>query len=93
MAKALRNGLRRADEWGVEALTLPPLGTGAGNLDAEAAAAVMVPILREWLLSDRQPRRIVIVVESEYEREAFERASGPDGVRDGGAEGLPTLDP
>jgi O-acetyl-ADP-ribose deacetylase (regulator of RNase III) len=93
VARALSNGLRRADEWGIEALTMPPLGIGAGNLDAESAADVMVPILKEWLRSDRQPRHIVVVVESEYEREAFERATGPDGVGDGGVIGLPTLDP
>jgi O-acetyl-ADP-ribose deacetylase (regulator of RNase III) len=93
VARALSNGLRRADEWGIESLTMPPLGVGAGNMDAESAADVMVPILKEWLRTDRQPRRIVVVVESEYEREAFERATGPDGVRDGGVIGLPTLDP
>jgi O-acetyl-ADP-ribose deacetylase (regulator of RNase III) len=93
IAKALRNALRRADEWGIEALTLPPLGIGAGSLDAEAAAAVMVPILKEWLQTDRQPRRIVVVVENEYERDAFARASRPDAVRNGGAIGLPRLDP
>lgn len=92
VSRALLAGLRRADEWGIEALTLPPLGTGAGNLDAEVAADVMVPILEEWLRSDRQPRRIVIVVESEYERDAFARATGPGVARDGGALGLPTLD-
>lgn len=93
VSKGLRNALRRADEWAVEALTLPPLGTGAGNLDAETAADLMVPILREWFLSGRLPRRSVIVVESEYERDAFERATGPDVVKDGGAIGLPTLEP
>lgn len=85
IAKALRNALRRADEWGIEALTLPPLGIGAGSLDAETAADVMVPIMKEWLRSDRQPRRIVVVVESEYERDAFARATEPDALPGGGS--------
>jgi O-acetyl-ADP-ribose deacetylase (regulator of RNase III) len=84
--------LRRADEWGLEALTLPPLGIGAGGLDADAAADVMVPILKEWFLTDRHPRRIVVVAENEYERDAFARAIGSDPVVDGGAIGLPRLD-
>jgi O-acetyl-ADP-ribose deacetylase (regulator of RNase III) len=92
IAKALRNALRRADEWGIEALTLPPLGIGAGGLDADAAADVMVPILKEWFLTDRHPRRIVVVAENEYERDAFARAIGSDPVVDGGAIGLPRLD-
>lgn len=39
--KALLNGLRRASTMGIETLALPPLGTGAGNLDAEAADGVL----------------------------------------------------
>ena len=53
---ALKNGLRRAAEWGLESMALPPLGTGAGNLDAQEAAAVMVPILADHLLSSENPR-------------------------------------
>lgn len=71
--RALDNGLRRADEWGVAALALPPLGTGAGNLDAEEAADVMVPILHAWLRADRRPRRVVVVVGTDYEHDVFER--------------------
>jgi len=92
VSKALLNALRRADEWGVDTLTLPPFGTGAGSMDAEMAADVMVPILKEWLGTDRHPRRIVIVVESEYEREAFQRLTGPAADRNDGTIGLPTLD-
>lgn len=92
IARSLENALRRADEWGIEALALPPMGVGAGALDAEAAAAVMVPILRKWLSGDRQPRHMVVVVDNDYEREVFERAAGPDGTPAGGVIGLPTLD-
>jgi O-acetyl-ADP-ribose deacetylase (regulator of RNase III) len=72
-ARGLLNGLRRAEEWGIEALALPPLGTGAGNLDAEESADIMVPILLEWMRSERPPRRVVVVVETDYEYDAFER--------------------
>jgi O-acetyl-ADP-ribose deacetylase (regulator of RNase III) len=65
---ALRNGLRRAAEWGIDSLALPPLGTGAGNLDPEEVAALMVPIL-----AGASPALIEIHVESEYEQEVFER--------------------
>jgi O-acetyl-ADP-ribose deacetylase (regulator of RNase III) len=80
---ALRNGLRRADEWGVDALALPPLGTGAGNLDAEDAAALMVPILAEARTEAPRLARIEIHVDSDYEQAAFERevAASADGRR------------
>jgi serine/threonine-protein kinase len=70
--RALRNGLRRVAEWGFTSLALPPLGTGAGNLDAEESAEAMVPILVEYLRTEERSARIAILVESEYERDAFE---------------------
>lgn len=70
--RGLVNGLRRLEEWGVESVALPLLGTGPGCLDAESAAAVVVPLLQEWRI--QHPCRIVIVVEGEYEREILEQA-------------------
>ncbi len=80
--RALQNGLRRAVEWGIQDLALPPLGTGAGNLDAEEAAAVMLPVLREHMRAAAHPERVRIVVESPYELEAFRRelARGDDAL-------------
>ncbi|MCI0434958.1 MAG: macro domain-containing protein [Gemmatimonadetes bacterium] len=73
VGRALRAGLRRLEEWGVGRAAMPPLGTGAGNLDAEESAALMVPILMEHLETDRDPREIVIVTDSDYEQDVFER--------------------
>ena len=78
--RALRNGLRRVVEWGFASVALPPLGTGAGNLDAEESAEAMVPILLEYLRTAERSAHIAILVESEYERDAFEhelRRHGP----------------
>lgn len=69
--RALQNALRRCVEWGIESLAMPPLGTGAGNLDAEAAAAVMVPVLLEHMREADHPTHVAIVVDSEYERDVF----------------------
>ena len=70
--RALQNALRRCVEWGLETLALPPLGTGAGNLDAEDAAGVMVPVLLEHMRDADFPAHVTIVVESEYERDVFQ---------------------
>ncbi len=79
--RGLQNALRRAVEWAIADVALPPLGTGAGNLDAEEAAAVMVPVLREHLRTSPYPARVCIVVESDYELDAFRqelaRGTGP----------------
>lgn len=71
--RALTNGLRRATEWGIEVLALPPLGTGAGNLTAETAARTMVPVIRRHQAEAGLPASVVVVVENEYELDVFSR--------------------
>jgi O-acetyl-ADP-ribose deacetylase (regulator of RNase III) len=71
--RAFQNALRRADEWGLEDIAAAPLGTGAGNLDADAAARVMVDVLYEHMQSATFPASVEIIVDSEYERDAFEK--------------------
>lgn len=69
----LLNGLRRATEWGIETLGVPPLGIGAGNLDAETTASIMVPLIREHMMTSSLPREVTIAVANEYEEDAFTR--------------------
>jgi O-acetyl-ADP-ribose deacetylase (regulator of RNase III) len=91
--KALANGLARARDWELASLAIPPLGLGAGNLESEAAAELVVSVLREHLLEKRPPRDLLIVVESEYEElvfgQALERGGAPneDGAADPGGTG------
>jgi len=70
---ALRNGLRRAAEWGMESLAVPPLGLGVGRLDAEEGARAMVEILLNHLDEGQPPLALTIVVATEYEAEVFQR--------------------
>lgn len=72
VVQGLRNGLRRAREWGLQRLAVAPLGTGAGNLDAERSAELMVPLLLEEVAAGEGLREVVLAVEGEYERDAFE---------------------
>jgi O-acetyl-ADP-ribose deacetylase (regulator of RNase III) len=74
--RALRNGLRRLAEWRVRTVALPPLGTGAGNLDAEASAEVMMPLLAAHI-AEGAAERVEIVVDSEYELDVFRRSAAP----------------
>lgn len=70
---ALQNGLRRAREWGLNSLALPPLGTGAGNLDVEESASIMVPLIKQHLADTDHPQEIAIVVGTTYEEGVFSR--------------------
>jgi O-acetyl-ADP-ribose deacetylase len=78
--RALQNGLRRIAEWGIDSVAMPPLGTGAGNLDAEESAAVMLAVLVEHARTAPHPARVEIVVETEYEQQAFAAAVSRAGL-------------
>ncbi|MFQ5890006.1 MAG: macro domain-containing protein [Gemmatimonadota bacterium] len=67
---ALRNGLRRAEEWGVRELALPLLGTGPGNLEPRVACAAMAGPLDDFAAAPAGDRRVLVCVASDFEREA-----------------------
>ena len=71
LRKALLNGLRHACRMGIETMAIPPLGTGAGNLDAEVAADVMFEVLRGHMEDEEYPREVTVMVITEYELQAF----------------------
>lgn len=68
---ALRNGLRRATEWGLESLALPPLGLGVGMVEAEEVARGVVGALIDHIDAGQAPLEIVIVVSTPYEEAIF----------------------
>jgi len=69
--KALLNGLRHTCRMDIETLALPPLGTGAGNLDAETAADVMFEVLRGHMEGEEYPREVNVMVATQYELQVF----------------------
>ena len=68
-----RNGLRRLQEWAIERVALPALGTGAGNLDAEDVACIMLDEYYDHAVTADYPTELTIAAESDYELEAFRR--------------------
>lgn len=70
--RGLVNALRRAADFGIESLALPPMGLGAGNLAVEESAKVMVDVIRNHEAEGRPPGDLQIVVESEYEGSVFD---------------------
>jgi serine/threonine-protein kinase len=71
--RALQNGLRRCAEWGIDTVAIPPIGTGAGNLDAEEVAHLMLPVLLNHMQEVQYPSRVLLVADSAYERNAFQQ--------------------
>lgn len=72
--RGLVNALRRAADFGIESVALPPLGVGAGNLEVEVAARVMVEVILNHVSEGLPPSDFEIVVESEYEASVFTHA-------------------
>ena len=71
--RALRNGLRRASDWGLESLAVPALGLGAGTIEPEAPARSLVEILFNHLEKGVPPLELTIVVDSEFESKLLDR--------------------
>ncbi len=71
--RALRNGLRRATEWGVTSVAVPPMGMGAGHLEPEEDARAVLEILFNHLDEGQPPLELTLVVAHEYERDLFDR--------------------
>ena len=72
--QGLVNALRRLTDWDIETVAIAPLGTGAGNLDAEESAAAMVPALVEHVAEERLLSRVTLLVEDAYQEAAFTAA-------------------
>lgn len=69
VSAALRNGLRRAAEWGVKRLAMPLLGTGPGELSLEMSCRLLAPLL-EAFVAEAEGRAVRIAAEDAAEREA-----------------------
>lgn len=72
--RATASAMQRAADWGIAHLALAPFGLGAGNLDAEQSADVMVDTIVRQRGSSRHPVTLTIVVETALEERAFRAA-------------------
>ncbi len=68
---ALVSTLHRADAFQIESLAIAPFGLGAGNLDIEDSAELLVEVLRDHLRRSRFPRSVTIVAETALEEQVL----------------------
>jgi O-acetyl-ADP-ribose deacetylase (regulator of RNase III) len=73
LRSALHQALRRAMEWEIRTLLLPPLGTGAGALDAEEAVALLLEVLAEHRAAAAFPEGVLVAPGTEWEAELLAR--------------------
>ena len=70
--RAAEAALRQADQWRIRTLATPPLGTGAGQLSLDDAADTLLGAVFEHGRNAEHPATVVIVVETDAERDVFE---------------------
>jgi O-acetyl-ADP-ribose deacetylase (regulator of RNase III) len=69
--RALASALHRAADWQIAHLACAPFGLGAGNLDVEESADIMIEVMTRHFAHARFPTAVTIVVESSLEDDAF----------------------
>ena len=72
--------LRQAAQWHIATLALPPLGTGAGQLATEDAADTLLDVVWEHGRNAEHPATVIIVVETDAEREVLEARLAAGGL-------------
>lgn len=68
---ALMSAMQRAVAFQIREVAIAPFGLGAGNLDIEDSAEVMLEVLGTHLRNANYPTRIVIFAETEFEEQMF----------------------
>ncbi|HJU89107.1 MAG TPA: macro domain-containing protein [Gemmatimonadaceae bacterium] len=74
--RALISALQRASDWRMGALAVAPFGLGAGNLEIEDCAEIMVDVISSHMARSSHPVAVTIVLESSTEEEVFAAALG-----------------
>jgi O-acetyl-ADP-ribose deacetylase len=67
--QALTSALHRADAFRIRQLAIVPFGLGAGNLDIEDSADVLIQVLSEHMKRAAFPTSVVIVTENALEEQ------------------------
>jgi O-acetyl-ADP-ribose deacetylase (regulator of RNase III) len=73
---ALMSALQRAVAFQIRELAIAPFGLGAGNLDIEDSADVMVDVLETHMSRAAYPAKVVLIAETALEEEALKQRLG-----------------
>ena len=74
--QALMNTLQRAVQFQIGDVAVAPFGLGAGNLDIEDAADIMIAVLSAHMRRAEYPSHVVIFAETEFEMQMLRARLG-----------------
>jgi O-acetyl-ADP-ribose deacetylase (regulator of RNase III) len=78
--RALTSALQRVESWQIKHVAIPPFGLGAGNLEVEESARVMLSVIGQHLDGARYPAEITLIAENTDEERALSAALARSGL-------------
>jgi len=78
--RALTSAFQRIETWQIKDVGIPPFGLGAGNLDVDESAEVMLSVIDQHLRGGRFPEEITLIAESVEEERALSAALERSGL-------------
>ena len=82
--RALTSALQRVESWQIKQIAIPPFGLGAGNLEIEESARVMLGVIAQHLGQQlggaRFPEEITLIAETADEERALSAALARSGL-------------
>lgn len=77
---ALTSALQRVEAWQIKDVGIPPFGLGAGNLEIEDSAQVMLAVIAQHVRNAQFPERIELIAETPEEERALTAAVQRSGL-------------
>jgi O-acetyl-ADP-ribose deacetylase (regulator of RNase III) len=77
---ALTSALQRVEAWQIKNIGIPPFGLGAGNLEIDESAQVMLSVIAQHLRGAHFPEEITLIAETPDEERALSAAVQRSGL-------------
>jgi O-acetyl-ADP-ribose deacetylase (regulator of RNase III) len=78
--RALTSALHRVESWQIKNVAIPPFGLGAGNLDVDESARIMLSVISTHVSAARYPEEIALIAETPDEERALSTALKRSGL-------------
>lgn len=72
--RALTSALQRVESWAIKDVAIAPFGLGAGNLEIEESAEIMMTVIDQHLRASRFPERVTFFAETPDEERVLAAA-------------------
>ena len=77
---ALTSAMQRVEAWAIKSVAIPPFGLGAGNLEIEESAQIMMHVIAQHAQRGRHPASITLIAETVEEEQALAAAVQRSGL-------------